>query len=140
MKGEVMANGEKNLEVIKKYYFRKNGVLETNGYDWIGDAEFNIYPVKLDGKFGFADNNGEIVVPIIYEKCWNINSKYIALKKDNLLGLIKHDGTIVVEFCWEDMKLEKLNEALLPVKINEKWGFVNVKTGKVQVKPIYSEV
>ena len=52
-----MAKAEKNFEVVKKYYFRKNGVLETQGYDWIGEACLELYPVELDGKLGFADSN-----------------------------------------------------------------------------------
>lgn len=142
-----MAKAEKNFEVVKKYYFRKKGVVETQEYDWIGEACFELYPVELDGKLGFADSNGEIVIPIIYDRqthfndtvCFG-NSEYLDLTKNELYGLIKHDGTIVIEFCWEDMEISKLNEDLIPVASDNKWGFVNVKTGKVQVTPAYDDV
>ena len=143
-----MAKVEKNFEVVKKYYFRKKGVVETQGYDWIGEeACFELYPVELDGKLGFADSNGEIVIPIIYNKrghingmVWIGNREYFDLKKNNLYGLIKHDGSVVIDFCWSDMELSKLSEDLIPVAINEKWGFVNVKTGETQVEPAYDAV
>lgn len=142
-----MAKKEKNFEVVKKYYFRKEGIVETKGYDWIGEACYELYPVELDGKLGFADCNGEIVVPIIYDQQWVINDtiwtgnkQYLNLKKNNLYGLIKHDGTEVIPFQWENMELTKLSEDLLPVAIEKKWGFVNVKTGKTQVEPAYDEV
>lgn len=142
-----MAKAEKNFEVVKKYYFRKNGVLEEKGYDWIGEHHRGLYPVELDGKLGFADSNGEIVVPIIYDRenhindtVWSGNSEYLDLKKNKLYGLIKHDGTLVVDFCWDNMDLTNLNDNLLPVALDKKWGFVNLNTGKVQVKPAYDEV
>ena len=142
-----MAKKEKNFEVVKKYYFRKEGIVETKGYDWIGEACFELYPVELDGKLGFADCNGEIVVPIIYDRqchindtVWAGNKQYLDLRKNKLYGLIKHDGTEVIAFQWEDMELSKLSEDLLPVSTEKKWGFVNVITGKTQVEPAYDKV
>lgn len=148
LKGVIyMAKKEKNFEVVKKYYFRKGGIVENKGYDWIGEACFELYPVELDDKLGFADCNGKIVIPIIYDRqhhindtVWTGNSEYLDLRKDKLYGLIKHDGTDVIEFQWEDMSLRKLSEDLLPVATGMKWGFVNVKTGKTQVQPAYDDV
>lgn len=142
-----MANVEKNFEVVKKYYFRKKGVLETKGYDWIGEACFELYPVELDGRLGFADSDGEIVIPIIYDRqprindtVWRGNKEYLDLKKNGLYGLIKHDGSLVLDFCWNGMKLDKLSEDLIPIAIGKEWGFANVKTGEIQVKPAYNKV
>ncbi len=135
-----MAKVEKNFEVVKKYYFRKKGVLETQGYDEIGEAYFELYPVELDGKLGFADSNGEIVIPIIYDRQLHGNNEYLDLKKNNLCGLIKHDGSLVIDFCWDDMKLNDLSEDLIPVAIDKKWGFVNVKTKETQIEPAYDKV
>lgn len=143
-----MAKAEKNFEVVKKYYFRKKGVLETQGYDWIGEAYFELYPVELDGKLGFADSNGEIVIPIIYDRKihsndtvqWNGNREYLGLKKNNLYGLIKRNGSLVLDFCWSDMKFDELSEDLIPVAIDKKWGFANVKTGETQIEVAYDEV
>lgn len=143
-----MFKAKKNFEVVEKYYFRKKGVLETQGYDWIGKVHFELYPVELDGKLGFTDSNGDIVIPIIYDRelhvngtvAWTGNREYFDLKKNGLYGLIKHDGSIVVDFCWGGIRLDKLSEDLIPVAIDEKWGFVNVKTGKTQVEPAYDQV
>lgn len=142
-----MANGEKNFEVVRKYYFRKNGVVEEQGYDWIGEVHLGLYPVELNGSLGFADENGEIVIPIIYDRqvhindtVWCGNEEYLDLKKNKKAGLIKYDGTVVVDFDWEETSLSKLNEDLLPVQNNGKWGFVNIKTKKTQVEPAYDDV
>lgn len=146
-----MAKQEKNFEVVRKYHFKKGGIVEDKGYDWIGEACFELYPVELNGQLGFADSNGNIVVPIIYDIQCHVNdtvltgnSQYLDLTKNKLYGLIKHDGTEVVEFQWKDMSLAELSEDLLPVATivakKLKWGFVNVKTGETQVQPLYDKV
>lgn len=107
-----------------------------------------MYPVEHCGKLGFIDCNGKIIIPIIYDREFVLNDtlwmtgnyEYLDLKKNGLCGLIKHDGTSVIDFCWSAMELHKLNENLLPVAINNKWGFVNVKTGKAQIEPKYDKV
>ena len=45
-----MASNEKNFDVVRRYHFRKNGVVDSQGYDWIGEARYGLYPVELDGK------------------------------------------------------------------------------------------
>lgn len=64
------------------------------------------------------------------------NSEYFDLRKDNLYGLIKHDGTEVIEFQWEDMNLNKLSEDLLPVAMGKKWGMIDAD-GNVIIQPKY---
>ena len=143
--------------VVKKCYFRKGGIVDSKAYDWIGRAffasdplfEHKIYAVELNGRLGFADCNGEILIPIIYDREIHIcedeatmigNREYLNLRKDNLYGLIRTDGTVVIECQWEAMPLYKLNEDLLPVARRGKWGFANVKTGKTQVQPAFDDV
>lgn len=142
-----MASNEKKFDVVRRYHFRRNGVVDSQGYDWIGEARYGLYPVELDGKLGFADNNTKIVIPILYDTEHHINDtvqigneEFFDLRKEGLYGLIRHDGTIAVDFCFEDIHLDKLSEDLVPVSINKKWGFVNVKTGKTQIRPTYDEV
>ena len=143
-----MTKAEKNFEVVRKYFFRKKGVVETQGYDWIGKVcAGNLYPVELDGKLGFADCNGEIVVPIIYDRqmhvndsVWMANDTYLDVGKNGLWGLIKHDGTVAVEFQWDRIRSYELSEDLVPVEIKDKWGFANVTTGQKQIEPVYDDV
>ncbi len=143
-----MTKAEKNFEVVRKYYFRKKGVVETQGYDWIGEeCAGHLYPVELDGKLGFADCNGEIVIPIIYDRqmhvnnsVWMTNNTYLDVAKNGLCGLIKHDGTVAVEFQWDKIRAYEISEDLVPVELKGKWGFANVMTGQKQIEPVYDEV
>lgn len=135
------------FEVVNKYYFRKDGVYLETAYDWIGNPCFGLYPVELDGKLGFANSEGEVVIPIIYDTkphingtALMINEDYLDLRINTMCGLVRRDGTIVIDFEWENMSIEKLSEGLLPVSKNGKWGFVNVNTGKVQIELLYDEI
>ncbi len=143
-----MTKAEKNFEVVRKYYFRKKGVVETQGYDWIGEeCAGHLYPVELDRKLGFADCNGDIVVPIIYDRqmhvnnsVWMSNNTYLDVAKNGLWGLITHDGTVAVEFQWGEIRASEISEDLVPVELKGKWGFANVMTGQKQIEPVYDEV
>lgn len=81
-----MTETKKNFEVIKRYYFGEDGVVETQAW------------------------------------------------------LIKNSHSIVSDSFWSDIDLDKLNEDLVPVEFEEKWGFVNVKTGETQIEPAYDKV
>lgn len=135
------------IEIVQKYFFRKNDEVECQGYDWIGGLRFGLYPVELNGKLGFANQDGIIVIPTIYDlethKNGTVhvgNESYFDLQKNGMCGLLKHDGTVVIDFVWENMHFGKLRENLIPVSLNQKWGFVNVKTGELEIKVIYDEV
>ena len=146
-----MAKTDNNLEVVKvtKYFFRKKGEVDTQEYDWIGSkCKAGLYPVELKGKMGFANNDGKIIIPIIYDRpgySWNgtvdtgDHEKYLLLKKNGQAGLLRNDGTPVLEFEWTDINLSDLSEDLVPVKNSNGWGYANIVTGKTQIEPAYQK-
>lgn len=57
---------------------------------------------KKDGKYGYIDKNGNIVVDYIYEDATEQNSYgFAAIKKDGKWGAIDKNGTIVAENKYE---------------------------------------
>lgn len=53
---------------------------------------------KKDGKYGFVDKNGSVIIDYIYDDATEQNSSgYVAIKKDGLWGSIDINGKIVVE-------------------------------------------
>ncbi len=58
----------------------------------------NLFVSKKDGKYGFVDNNGKVVVDYIYDDATEQNSSgYAGIKKDGLWGAIDLEGNIAVE-------------------------------------------
>lgn len=57
-----------------------------------------LYVSKQDGKFGFVNSKGEVVVDYIYDDATEQNSYgYAAVKKDGLWGCIDANGNVVIE-------------------------------------------
>ena len=53
---------------------------------------------KKDGKYGFVDKQGNVVVDYIYDEALELNSYgFAAVKKNNLWGAINSDGKVVQE-------------------------------------------
>lgn len=57
-----------------------------------------IYTSKQNGKYGFVDSKGNVVVDYIYDDATELNEYgYAAVKKDGLWGAINSNGEIVIE-------------------------------------------
>ena len=57
-----------------------------------------LFLVKENGKYGFVNKNGDLIVDYIYDDATEQNSfGYCAVKKDGKWGAIKSDGTVVLE-------------------------------------------
>lgn len=57
-----------------------------------------LYLSKRDGKYGFVDKDGKVVVDYIYEEAYEQNEYgFAAVKKDGLWGAIDQNGKVVIE-------------------------------------------
>lgn len=54
-----------------------------------------IHPVKIDGKWGFIDNNAQLVVEPEYD-AYNYQNGYMVIEKDKLVGALNAQGILVV--------------------------------------------
>ena len=58
----------------------------------------NLFVSKKDGKYGFVDKDGNVVVDNIYDEAQEQNAYgFAAVKKGNLWGAINSEGQVVVE-------------------------------------------
>jgi len=142
---------EMAVELVRKIHFRKDGVLNKEGFDKVGPPVHDLlHPVWNDDKLGFTTLDGDIVIPVIHDSVFTPeyqavkvgNILYLAISKDNLYGLLKYDGKEVSEvtgFIWPNMRVDKMNENLLPVG-QVRWGYFNVETQKLQVPLLFDEV
>lgn len=131
-----MANENEKIEVVQKYYFRKEGIIEKQGYDWIGEARLGFYPVLLDKKMGIADCNGKIVVPIVWEsmELKKLNEDLIPVKKEKWGFANVKTGETQVEPIYDEVNFFK--EGFAPVRVKDKWGIIDVN-GNMIVEPKY---
>ena len=75
---------------------QKNNSLE----DWIRKNLGNrsIYAKSQDGKWGFVDQSGNVVVDYIYDKATDLNSYgYAGIEQDGKWGVVDAEGKVIVE-------------------------------------------
>ena len=92
----------------------------------------DIWFIRENGKFGYMDKSGKIVVPCIYENTWGFTEGLAGVKIDGKLGFIDKTGKMVIQPQWTDGYA--FFEGLAWVKIEGKYGFID-KTGAVVIQP-----
>ena len=98
-----------NIEV-KENYIKIYNETETKYFNLDGKETSNkeiltnntIFATSKDGKWGFVDKVGNVVVDYIYDKTTDVNEYgYAGIKKDGKWGVIDNTGNIVLEPTYE---------------------------------------
>ena len=94
--------------IIQKedHYIKLYNDTETRYFDLEGNEKQNteilsnnqIYAKSRDGKWGFVDKSGNVVVDYIYDKATDLNSYgYAGIKLDGKWGVVNANGEVIVE-------------------------------------------
>jgi hypothetical protein len=95
-------------------------------------------PVKLNGKYGYIDENGTMVIEAKYEDAMAfIRGSAVVSIKDKY-GLIDKNGNEITPFQYDS--IIPFSAACCIVQQNNKFGFIANGTGKVLVDPNYDRV
>lgn len=136
-------NGLAMVKIGKKY-----GLIDTTGsyatppdYDIIFNArhaEAPYYPVKKDGLYGFLDDRGKVLFPLVFERAAPFSrSGLAAIKQGGKYGFIDTDGHIAIKPGFEAVGAFGEN-GLAPAKQGGKWGFIT-RTGAWAIQPGFDE-
>lgn len=125
----------------KNYYIDKNANVAfgsaNSKYNFYFSFAENLCVASSDGKFGFLDTNGKVVIDFIYDDAQNFSEGLASVCKDGKYGYIDKAGKCVIDFKYE--KAEGFKNSLAKVvRNNGKFGFVN-KTGEECVPAIYEK-
>ena len=52
--------------------------------------------VRVDGKFGYIDKTGELVIPAKYNRAWKFSEGLGKVLLNNKFGFVDKDGTVVI--------------------------------------------
>ena len=92
-------NLEKDYMRIRKdndYKYYNFNFNEKNNIDILKSN--TLFLVKKDGKYGYVNNNSELIVDYKYDDAKEQNDfGYCAVKKDGVWGVLNYDGTVVLE-------------------------------------------
>ena len=113
----------------------------SSKYQFIGNIkEYSYTRVKLNGKYGFIDENGREIIPCNYD--WIDDEQ--SLCDDNCrivlngkYGFIDKNGKEVIPCNYDGASI--FNEGLAAIKLNGKWGFID-RDGIEVIPHRYEEV
>ena len=91
--------------------------------------------VIMNDKWGFIDNQGREVIPIIYDIVWGeFREGFVKVEKDGKQGLVDMFGMEITNFKYDCVY--DFSEGLAAVMLNDKWGFID-KKGEEIISLIY---
>lgn len=95
------ANIYKDDEYIKVYSENETKYFDFNGNEINPKDLFknnNLFASQADGKWGFVDKQGNIIVEYIYDRVTEFNEYgFAGIKKDGKWGVINKEGNIILE-------------------------------------------
>ena len=104
-------------------YWKGNGC-DYGKYDWQDCFIWNgLIKVRLDGKYGFINKDGEEIIPCKYEDADNIPDGLIRVKSAEGWGFVNKNGEEIISCKYEDA--DDFFDGLARVQSKEGWGFVN---------------
>ncbi len=80
-----------------------------------------------DGNVGFIDNEGNTVIPCIYEDAEDFDYNKVAVKKDGKWGVISSKNEEILPFEYEDVNF---SEGFASVKQGGVWGVIDIDGNK----------
>ena len=98
--------------------------------DDIKDFHECLAAIKRNGKWGFIDKTGKLVIPCVYDAVDEFHDGLARVNKDGKLGFIDKTGKVVIPLEYDAIGI--FHEGLASVKNNGKYGFIDT-TGKVVI-------
>lgn len=131
------------LEGIR--YDGNKGVINSNGeeivppiYSEVSRIYNGMIRVNKDGKYGFYDQLGNMVIPAIYENADDeFHEGLVWVKKEGKYGYINKNGDEIIPMKYNYAKF--FSEGLASVCLAGRWGVIDV-TGKTIISFKYDDV
>lgn len=107
----------------------------ANDYDFVDECICTLSKVKKDGKYGFVNAEGKVIVPVEYAEALTFNEGYSAVRKADKWAFLDSTGHFITGFVYTDAL--GFSQGLAPAKKASGWGYVNTE-GKEVIDFIYS--
>lgn len=87
--------------------------------------DFTYTAVKIDGKWGFTDKDGNLVIEPQYEDAASFCNGYAAVKLNGKWGYIDSDGKMIIKPYFDDA-IPFNSRGCTFVKLNDSWSFIKM--------------
>lgn len=123
----------------KKFFLTKKNLRLKGDYDEVRIFSEDRAPVQKNNKWGFIDEKGELVIPVIYSEVGYFKPNGLCyVMKNGKSGFINKKGVDIIPIIYEDVNSEQLDDIVI-LKKNGKWAFFNSQ-GKQLSDFIYSDI
>jgi hypothetical protein len=127
-----------------------NEIIPIGKYIHIGKFCDGLAPViGLNGKIGYIDKTGKVVIPVIYDfeslgyyfesaECF-FHDGFTRVLLNKKHGLIDKTGKIILPIIYDNIRFISNSDVLAGFELNKKGGYID-KTGKIIIPAIYDEI
>ncbi len=115
----------------------KSGSPLTGYLDFLPDYSEGLAVARVDGKVGYADKMGKVVIEPKFDDGGNFSEGLASVKVDDRWGYIDKKGQYVINPQFEGVG--DFSEGLARMSVDRKSGFID-KTGKVVIAPQFVKV
>lgn len=98
-------------------------------YEKVLDFNEGLAPVTKNGKSGFIDTTGAIVIPLQYDYTWHFSKSLLAVDIEDMMGLINKFGQVVIPLEYDNIGM--FEASLAPAKKDGLWGFIDTENKNV---------
>lgn len=108
----------------------------VSGYDYVdGCLSEGLVGVKKNGKWGFIDKTGKIIIEPQYHYVASFSEGLAVVKQNGKYGFIDKTGKVVIPLQYDGV--DSFSEGLAVVRQNNKWGYIDTN-GKTIIDLKYS--
>jgi hypothetical protein len=101
----------------------KSGKVLAMEYGFVDVVSNGRVPATRDGKNGYLDLRGEVVIPLVYDDGRSFSDGLAAVKKENKWGYVDRDGRTVIPFDFDEAG--QFGNGLAPARAGSRTGFIN---------------
>lgn len=104
-----------------------NNIIIKPNADWYLKFENGYAEIKKDGKYGFIDKKGKIVIEPRFDRVWRGFNKegFAIVRQDNKDGVINKNGDFLIKPIF--LAINEFSEGVMSVKNQDgKYGFIDI--------------
>lgn len=115
---------------------------EQENLDWESRIDNSLLPVKLNGRWGFIDRSGKLVVKPQFASLDSLAPYFLENRaavggENGKWGFIDKAGKVIVGPKFQNVR--SFQEQRAPIKFNGKWGFID-RNGNTIITPKFTDV
>ena len=98
-----------------------------------------IFAVKKNGKWGYIDGYGKVIIPLEYEEVGNFSEGLAAVRKDGKWGYINLKNEVVIPFEFTNRGVSSFKNGVATYYTDSGIGLINLK-GEIIAEPKYNSI